>query len=125
MSLLRRVLKDQRGASVVEFALVAPAFLMILIGGLYLGMAGLATSSLRYAVEAGARCAAVNTTVCSSSSAIVAYTAARYKGSSNNPPTFVSSTATCGHLVTGTMTFRLSTGISRIDIPLTARSCFP
>jgi Flp pilus assembly protein TadG len=123
MSLLRRALKDQRGASVVEFALVAPAFLMIIIGGLYLGMAGLAASSLRYAVQAGARCASVNTTVCSSNSATVTYTTARYKGAYT--PTFVSSTATCGHLVTGTMTFRLDTGIKRIDIPLSAQSCFP
>jgi Flp pilus assembly protein TadG len=73
MNVLRRALGDQRGASVVEFALVAPAFLMILIGGFYLGMAGLAASSLRYAVEAGARCASVNTTVCSSNSATQTY----------------------------------------------------
>jgi Flp pilus assembly protein TadG len=123
MNVLRRALGDQRGASVVEFALVAPAFLMILIGGLYLGMAGLTASSLRYAVEAGARCASVNTTVCSSNSATQTYAQARYKGTYT--PVFTASSATCGHLVTGTVTFRLDTGIKRIDIPLTARSCFP
>lgn len=123
MSWLRRIRHDERGATIVEFALVAPAFLMLIVGGFYLSMLGFAASNMRYAVEAGARCASVNTTVCSSNSTTVTYTQSRFNGSFT--PTFVSSTATCGHLVTGSMTFVLDTGIKKISIPLTARSCFP
>lgn len=113
---------DSSGNSAVEFALVLPAFLMLLVGGLYLALLGFALTNMRYAAEAGARCASVQTATCTNNTTTAAFALNRFGGSG---ATFTSSTATCGHLVSGTMTYRLNTGFTSINIPLSVRACFP
>lgn len=46
---------DTRGATLVEFALVAPIFLMLLIGGLEVGVLGMISANFDGAVQAAAR----------------------------------------------------------------------
>ena len=53
---LRRLRRDQRGATIVETALVLPAFIMLIIGGMYLGLLGFTVAGMHYAVQEGARC---------------------------------------------------------------------
>jgi Flp pilus assembly protein TadG len=121
--LAKSSLSNNEGASAVEFALVLPAFLMLVVGGFYLAILGFTMSSMRYATQAAARCASVQTTVCTNNTTTAAYAASKFQGSGS--ATFTSSTATCGHLVSGTMIYGLATGITTINVPLTARACFP
>ena len=115
---------DSSGSSAVEFALILPAFLALLVGGFYLALLGFALSNMRFAAEEGARCASVQTTICTNDTTTAALALSRFRGPGTGA-TFTSSTASCGHLVTATMTYRLNAVVTSIDIPLSARACFP
>jgi hypothetical protein len=58
----------------VEFAIIAPVFILLIIGTIALCFALFLVGSLHYAVEDGARCASVKTTICSDSASTIAYT---------------------------------------------------
>lgn len=55
----RRLLSDQRGAGIVEFALAAPILFLLIIGVAQLGILFSATAGLSHAVSEGARLAAI------------------------------------------------------------------
>lgn len=56
-----RLWRNSRGAAAVEFAFVAPAFLMLTFGGIEIGRAMFLKASMQYAVEEAARYAMINT----------------------------------------------------------------
>lgn len=116
---------SQDGAGSVEFALVAPIIIMFIIGGMYLSMLGFTAASLHYATEAGARCASVNTTTCSTTTTTATYAATQFINVAGNSATFVASTPSCGQQVVGTVNFTLRTGITALNVPLSAAACFP
>lgn len=58
-ALLGRIRRDRRGLGAVEFALVAPAFLLLIFGMFQLGILFLANHGLRNAVAEGARHATI------------------------------------------------------------------
>jgi Flp pilus assembly protein TadG len=122
--LATRALNDARGAAAVEFALVAPAFVGLAVGTFYVCLCLFLTGSLHYAVEQAARCASVNTTVCSSSSAIVSYAQSNYFGPGGSP-NFTYASAACGNSVTASMNYVLDVGLKRFTVPVSATACFP
>jgi Flp pilus assembly protein TadG len=117
-------LEDERGSSAVEFAIVGPVFLMLMVGTIYAGLLFFQVGSLQYAVEEGARCASVKTTVCTGSPATINYTNAAYHGAVITP-VFVYSTPACGHAVTGSANFQLDFVLTTVTVPLSATACFP
>jgi Flp pilus assembly protein TadG len=117
--------RNVAGNTMVEFAIIAPAVIMVLIGGLYVGMLGFTMASMQYAVQAGARCASINTTTCTNSTTTETYTRSHFWGTTSAAPVFTSSTVACGHAVTGSLTFVFSTGLSSINVPLTSKACYP
>jgi len=114
---------DERGTTAVEFAIVGPLFIALVIGILYLCMALFLVGSLHYAVEEGARCASVRTTVCSDATTIVSYAQSRYFGPSS--PTFTYAAAACGNSVSGSINYAIELGLKQVTIPITATACFP
>jgi Flp pilus assembly protein TadG len=120
----RRGLADRSGTAAVEFAMIMPAFIVLIVGAIYTGQLLYSASSLRYAVEAAARCAAVNTTICTSTGSTQTYAAGKYFGPGSPTPAFVASSAACGQTVSGTVTYTLNTGVTSISIPLSASACF-
>lgn len=117
--------RNDAGTTAVEFALILAPFLMLVVGGFYVALLTFTASSLRYAVEAGARCASVNTTTCSNSATTISYARTQFGAANASSVTFASRSATCGHLVSGTMNYTLSTPIRKIIVPLSAQACFP
>jgi Flp pilus assembly protein TadG len=115
--------KDERGTTAVEFALVSPIFIALVIGLLYLCLCLFLIGSLHFAVEDGARCASVRTTVCSDAGTTVAYAQSRYFGPSS--PTFTYAAAACGKSVTGSINYVAQLGLTQFTIPITATACFP
>jgi Flp pilus assembly protein TadG len=111
------------GATAVEFALIAPALVTVVVGTFYLCMALYLVASMHFAVEDGARCASVNSTTCGSASAIVTYTKGRYFGP--NTPTFAYATAACGNSVSASVTYVANLGVTSVSIPITAKACYP
>jgi TadE-like protein len=115
---------DTRGTAAVEFALVAPVFIVLVVGTFYLCLCLFLTGSLHYAVEQAARCASVKTTVCTDSSSIVSYAQSSYFGPGGTP-NFTYAAAACGNSVSASMSYVLSTGFHQFTIPVSATACFP
>ncbi len=112
------------GATAVEFAIVAPAFITLIVGMFYLCMGLFLVGSLHYAVEEGARCASVNTTTCTGSSSIISYTQSHYFGPVSSP-TFTYASAACGNSVSATVSYAVNLGFKTVTIPISATACFP
>jgi Flp pilus assembly protein TadG len=125
MRRLRMLLSADDGNAMVEFAMILPVFIIVVVGGMYLALLGFTVASMHYAVQAGARCASLGTTVCTDNAATAAFTKSKFWGTTLATPTFSVSTAACGHLVSGSITASLKTGFTVIAVPIRAQSCFP
>lgn len=123
-NILSNVRNDRRGTTAVEFAIVAPVFIMLVIGLLSTSMVLYAIGSLHYAVEEGARCASVRTTECTDPNTTLAYTKSHYYGPSSSP-TFTFASLACGKSITGSTNYVMDLGLTRFTVPVTATACFP
>ena len=115
---------DRCGTAAVEFAFVAPVFILLAVGTFYLCLCLFLTGSLRYAVEQAARCASVKTTVCTDSSSIVTYAQNSYFGPGGTP-NFTYAAAACGNSVSASMNYTLDIGLKTFTVPVSATACFP
>jgi Flp pilus assembly protein TadG len=122
---LFRLKKDSRGATALEFAMILPAFIGLMVGGLYACIAVFTSASLQYAVEKAARCASVNTTTCSSSATTISYAKTAYYGPPAPAAAFTYSTAGCGNTVNGSVNFKFDFGMKNLTVPISASACFP
>lgn len=119
-----RLWRDDRGATAVEFALVAPAAVMLLVGIMSLSLMLFSVGNMHFAVEAAARCASAIPSVCSSPAAVVAYANSRYSGALITP-VFTYASAACGNQVSASITYTFDVGMFQQSVPLSATSCFP
>jgi Flp pilus assembly protein TadG len=115
---------NDRGATAVEFAIIAPVVVMLLVGTVNLSLMLLSIGSMHFAVEDAARCASARPTVCGNSASIVAYAQTRYSGSLI-APVFTYAAATCGNKVSATITYNFDVVMFQQAVPLSATSCFP
>lgn len=116
---------DERGTTAVEFAIVGPVFILLVIGTLYMCMALFTVGSLHYAVEEGARCASVKSTLCTDAATTLAYTKSHYFGP-GTAPTFTYAAATaCGQSLSASLNYTMNLGVSQFTIPISATACFP
>lgn len=120
---------NQRGASAVEFALLALPFFAMLFGIVEGGRLLWTQIGLQHAVEMASRCASLvddsNPHPCPGTS-VQTYAASQAYGL--NPPSnvFKVLSADCGSEVTATYTFAFITSYFGISpLTLTARSCAP
>lgn len=127
---LGRLHRARAGTAAMEFALVALPLLAIIFGIMQFGMVLWTKASLQSAVEAAARCASVNTTVCGTDAQIQQYAANRM-GSVVIPQDFTPSSTACGLNVPGkkvsaTIPYNVG-GMAWLpaSITLTAWSCHP
>ena len=123
-NLLKSLRRDERGTTAVEFAIIAPVFIALLIGTMVLCVALLLVGSLHFAVEDGARCASVKTTICSDAATTVAYTQSRYFGPAVSP-TFTYAAAACGNSVSASISYSMDVGFRTFVVPISATACFP
>jgi Flp pilus assembly protein TadG len=116
--------RDDRGSTAVEFAIIAPVVVMLLVGTVNLSLMLLSIGSMHFAVEDAARCASARPSVCGNSSSIIAYAQTRYSGSLISP-VFTYAAAACGNQVSATITYDFDVGMFKQAVPLSATSCFP
>lgn len=116
---------DERGSSAVEFALLAPVFILLIFGLIDMGAMLWTEFGLQHGVEMAARCASVNQTACGSTANIQAFAADQTYGV--NPPssTFAVTTQACGYQVSASYKFELVTLFGLPAPTLSAQSCFP
>ena len=130
---LARLCADERGASAVEFALVAPLLIGLLFGIFEFGQAIWTQGILDYAVQQAARCASVNTITCGTSGAIKTYASQQTTPLSLPASVFSATTPSCGNLVSASYTFSFvgtlplisGTALLPTSITLTSSSCYP
>ena len=124
-NLLKSLRRDQQGTTAVEFGIIAPVFIALLVGTMGLCVALFLIGSLHFAVEDGARCASVKTTICSDGPTTVAYTQSRYLGPSGVTPNFTYAAAACGNSVSASITYSVNVLFKTLVIPISATACFP
>ena len=125
---LKSLRLDQQGTTAVEFAIVAPVFIALLVGTISLCVGLFLIGSLHYAVEEGARCASVKT-ACQvggnpDAAATQTYTKSRYFGPDVSP-TFTYAAAACGNSVSASVSYSMNVGFRTFVIPISAKACFP
>ena len=123
-ALVSRFARARQGGAAVEYAIVLPAFIVLLVGAFGAANLGFAINSLHYAVEDGARCAAVKTTICTDGPSTVTYAQSRYSGPQISP-TFAYSASGCGHTVSATGAYQFMLGLTTLNVPLSASACYP
>jgi Flp pilus assembly protein TadG len=117
---------DDRGVSTLEFAIVLPPFLLIVIGGMHLSMLGFAAASLRFAAEDAARCGAIQTTRCTSTAVTQTHALSKFRNITGATATFTAQSGlACGYRVQGSVTYTVQTGFSSLPVPLTSTACYP
>jgi Flp pilus assembly protein TadG len=122
--LLKSFRPDQQGTTAVEFAILAPVFIAMIVGTIALSIGLFLIGSLHFAVEDGARCASVKTTICSDAATTVAYTRSRYFGPALSP-TFTYAAAACGNSVSASISYSINVGFRTFIVPISATACFP
>jgi Flp pilus assembly protein TadG len=121
---LKSMRRDQRGTTAVEFAIVAPVFIAMLLGTIALCIALFLIGSMHYAVEEGARCRSVKTTICTDGPTTVAYAQNHYFGPAVSP-TFTYAAAACGNSVNASINYSMNVGFRTFVVPISATACFP
>ncbi len=119
-----RLARDRRGSAAVEFSLVAPALLLLVLGMLESGRALWTQNALNYAVEQAARCYAVGAPGCTTPALTQSF-AAGVSGAKFPSSAFTVSNAACGFSVTASYSMSLLIPHFGITPTLTAQSCFP
>jgi Flp pilus assembly protein TadG len=140
---LKKIWVDARGASVVEFALVVPAFVFVIFGLIAVGLLMWTYFGLEHSVEVAARCGAINFSLvsdlnpsCNSAAAVETYAQQQYWGlnplpqyvATTPPSTCTASTTCCGYLVKVSPSYNftiISDALPGASIKLSAQSCYP
>ena len=112
------------GSAAIELALVAPALLMFVVGIAESGRALWLQSALDYSVAEAARCASINSSLCSSVNDIQNYAAAR-SGSGLAASVFSVTTPSCGTQVSANYPMPLLIPYLTLSVTLTAQACYP
>jgi Flp pilus assembly protein TadG len=122
--LRHRFLRHTGGATAVEYALVLPLVVTMILGSIWAGLLAFSVSSMELAVESAARCAAVDGNRCPDAQATQVYALSQYAGPAISPSFTLTNTG-CGHTVTGRANFNINIlpGVSTMPINVTA--CYP
>lgn len=119
------LLRCRGGIAAVEFALVAPALLLLVFGIVEFGLALWKLNALHYSVETAARCASINAVTCPTADQVQAF-AAGSASAGFDPSVFqVELGVGCGNQVSASYTMPLYIPFANYSVTLTAQSCYP
>ena len=122
----RSLLRDADGSSAIEFALLMPVFVAIMMGIMGSGALMWGQFGLQHGVEMAARCASINAATCGATASIQNYAVQQTYGLNPPPSVFTVSTPSCGYQVVASYTYQfLVTDFGLPAITLSAKSCFP
>src|SRR5882672_12565586 len=98
---MEAAMHENRGSILVEFAILFPVMLLLIVGGIDVGMVMLNSIQLEYATEAAAKCFATKNINCSTAAMTYAYAVERMTLAIDIlPSNFTVSTMACGGSVT-------------------------
>jgi Flp pilus assembly pilin Flp len=116
LSYFRQLYPNTEGATAVEFAVVAPVFLAFVLAILQISVLAFTAASLNYAVEKGARCAAIRTGCPTPLNYYYAPGAPNFTGPESR---------SCGIFLSATVLYKLNVLAFQKSITLAAQACFP
>ena len=126
MRALVQALRCRRGNAAIEFALIAPVFLALIVGVMEVGRILWIQNTLQQAVERAARCATVNASSCGSASAVQQFAATQAAGIGVPASAFTATTPACGNQVRASMSYAYMTSLLPMPaLTLSAQACFP
>lgn len=122
----RAAFQRLRGTVAVEYALILPALLLFVLGLMDTGRLLWTQTTLDRSVQAAARCGAVDTTTCGTTSEINAYAVTQAFGLTITSAAFSTTTPACGVQVTASVPFTfVIPWIGTNTITLSAAACYP
>ena len=132
-SLLRTRLRTRlgrRGAVAVEYAILLPVFLLLVLGAMDMGRLLWTQVTMDRFVQQAARCAVVTPATCGTAAQVQTFAATTNYGMSFTGATFGLATTTCGAGVNGklislSMPFQFSAPLISPSITLAAQACYP
>jgi hypothetical protein len=110
------ILRDERGATAIEMAFVAPVFLMLLFGIIHSGLLLFTKANLQYAVQRHVRCLAIQLSCPSPTTHYFAL---------GSTPVFTPTQLTHCQALTGTVSYDFSVLMVQRTVALSATACFP
>lgn len=119
-------IRSDDGTSAIEMAIVFPVFLLMVLGIFEFGRALWTQSLLDYAVQTAARCGAVDSIDCKSTTDTINY--AVQQSAPLTPPSsdFSASLQNCGSQVTASLPFSFVVpALFPFNITLSAQACYP
>ena len=127
MKAANKIWRDERGATALEFAILAPVFFLLIFGIIAFGLLFWTQVGLQHGAEMAARCASINATLCPTSnpSAITNYATQQALGLSLPVSTFTYSAPACGNQVSASYRFQFPDILNLGPLTLTAQACFP
>ena len=124
MQLIRALARNRSGHSAVEFAFIAPAMLMFILGIMEVGRVLWLQSALDYAVVGAVRCMSNSPSTCSNATQAQSY-AASLSGAGFAASVFIVTTASCGNKVSATYPVVLDIPFVNLSATLTSQACYP
>ena len=116
----------QRGSVAVEYGIILPVFLMLVLGLIDTGRLLWTQTTLDRAAEAAARCGAIDAAACGTGTQLQQYAAGQALGLAIEPGAFSVAVQSCGVEVTAQYPFTLLVPwIARDELTLTAKACYP
>ena len=114
------------GEVVIEYAVLLPVLLMFVFGIMDVGRLIWTQATLDRAVEAAARCGAINSTSCGTATQIQNYAVTQAFGLTVAASAFTASTPVCGVQVIASFPFAFVTPLVRSSgLTLSATACYP
>ncbi len=125
-----RAKSRRRGSVALEYGLIAPLLLVLVLGIIDTGRLIWIYTTLTRATEAAARCGAINPIRCATAPQIQSYAVAEAWGMTVDPSAFQVATPACGLEVRATYNFTsIVPGFDRVApqglITLQATACYP
>jgi Flp pilus assembly protein TadG len=124
MQLVRTLVRNRSGHSAVEFALLAPAMMMFILGIGEVGRVMWLQNALDYSVTETARCVSNSPSTCSSASQAQSF-AASESGAGFDSSVFTVTTASCGNKVSASYPVVLNIPYVTWSTTLTSQACYP
>ena len=124
--------RQRQGSAAIEYAFILPVLLLFVLGIMDTGRLIWTYATIARAAEAAARCAAVDTVTCATTSSTQNYAVTQAYGLNITAAAFTPSTAACGSRVAVTYAFQFVipwTGVSPYGAANTATinatACYP
>jgi Flp pilus assembly protein TadG len=123
---MKRFHKDTGGATMIEFAMTAPLFMLLLFGIIQVSLALWTQFGIAHGAAMASRCLSLTPSTCSSNDATQTYALGESYGLTIPKSTFTVSTPVCGNQVRASYVYTFMTmAFGTPSVTLTAQSCYP